>query len=83
MKDALIRPNANLTSSISYFRYVATELATDMVVSVGDVKFYVHKVYSFQSVTKFCFFFQKFGNIKILPVSTRLSISILFGRLLT
>ncbi|EYU29635.1 hypothetical protein ABFS82_12G020200 [Erythranthe guttata] len=24
-------------------RYVATELATDMVVSVGDVKFYVHK----------------------------------------
>ncbi|KAI3462693.1 hypothetical protein Pfo_019356 [Paulownia fortunei] len=24
-------------------RYVATELATDMVISVGDVKFYVHK----------------------------------------
>lgn len=25
-------------------RYVATELATDIVVNVGDVKFYLHKV---------------------------------------
>lgn len=59
MKDAVITPIANLTSSISYFRYVATELATDMVISVGDVKFYVHKVYSFQPekvFLKFVFF---------------------------
>ncbi|KAG5623826.1 hypothetical protein H5410_009044, partial [Solanum commersonii] len=27
-------------------RYVATELATDMVINVGDVKFYLHKVCS-------------------------------------
>lgn len=26
------------------FRYVAAELATDMVINVGDVKFYLHKV---------------------------------------
>lgn len=26
------------------YRYVATELATDIVVNVGDVKFYLHKV---------------------------------------
>lgn len=25
-------------------RYVATELATDIAVNVGDVKFYLHKV---------------------------------------
>ena len=25
-------------------RYVATELATDIVINVGDVKFYLHKV---------------------------------------
>lgn len=29
---------------MSVFRYVATELATDMVIVVGDVKFYLHKV---------------------------------------
>ena len=28
-----------------YFRYVATELATDIAVNVGDVKFYLHKVW--------------------------------------
>ncbi|KAL8097265.1 hypothetical protein AgCh_030409 [Apium graveolens] len=28
---------------IEYFRYVATELASDVVISVGDVKFYLHK----------------------------------------
>lgn len=27
-------------------RYVATELATDIVVNVGDVKFYLHKVWN-------------------------------------
>lgn len=27
------------------FRYVVTELATDIVVNVGDVKFYLHKVW--------------------------------------
>ncbi|KAK6125314.1 hypothetical protein DH2020_040930 [Rehmannia glutinosa] len=33
-----IKPRKHL-----YFRYVATELATDMVINVGDVKFYLHK----------------------------------------
>lgn len=33
----------NMTVSSLFFRYVATELATDIVVSVGDVKFYLHK----------------------------------------
>lgn len=28
------------------FRYVATELAMDIVINVGDVKFYLHKVFS-------------------------------------
>jgi len=27
------------------FRYVATELATDIAVNVGDVKVYLHKVW--------------------------------------
>lgn len=27
-----------------FVRYVATELATDIVVNVGNVKFYLHKV---------------------------------------
>lgn len=26
------------------FRYVATDLATDMIIRVGDIKFYLHKV---------------------------------------
>jgi hypothetical protein len=26
------------------FRFVTTELATDIVITVGDVKFYLHKV---------------------------------------
>lgn len=26
-------------------RYVATELATDIIVNVGDIKFYLHKVH--------------------------------------
>lgn len=26
------------------YRYVASDLATDVVVNVGDVKFYLHKV---------------------------------------
>lgn len=33
------------TKRICVSRYVATELATDLVVNVGDVKFYLHKVY--------------------------------------
>lgn len=33
-----------MTDKTSIFRYVATELATDMVIAVGDVKFYLHKV---------------------------------------
>uniref|UniRef100_A0A453HE51 Uncharacterized protein n=1 Tax=Aegilops tauschii subsp. strangulata TaxID=200361 RepID=A0A453HE51_AEGTS len=28
----------------SNIRFVATELATDIVISIGDVKFYLHKV---------------------------------------
>lgn len=34
------------------FRYVATELATDIVVNVGDVKFYLHKVLIVISIEK-------------------------------
>ena len=30
----------------TFVRYVATELATDIVVNVGDVKFYLHKVWT-------------------------------------
>jgi len=30
--------------SLAVYRYVATELATDVVVIVGDVKFHLHKV---------------------------------------
>ncbi|KAI5434683.1 BTB/POZ domain-containing protein npy3 [Lathyrus oleraceus] len=30
-------------SSLAFCRYVATELASDIVVNVGDVKFYLHK----------------------------------------
>lgn len=33
-----------MTDKTSILRYVATELATDMVIAVGDVKFYLHKV---------------------------------------
>lgn len=33
---------ANFQNCIS--RFVATELATDIVINVGDVKFYLHKV---------------------------------------
>ncbi|MBA0876072.1 hypothetical protein Goshw_027669 [Gossypium schwendimanii] len=34
---------ADISLQILMFRYVATELATDIVVNVGDVKFYCHK----------------------------------------
>ncbi|KAL8472932.1 hypothetical protein ACS0TY_029956 [Phlomoides rotata] len=34
-----------------YFRYVATDLATDIVINVGDVKFYLHK---FPLLSKSC-----------------------------
>ena len=30
-----------------YVRYVATELATDIVINIGDVKFYQHKVWTY------------------------------------
>ena len=29
---------------LAAYRYVASDLATDVVVNVGDVKFYLHKV---------------------------------------
>lgn len=29
-----------------FFRFVATELATDIVIIVGEVKFYLHKVHT-------------------------------------
>ena len=32
------------TTCICMSRYVATELASDIVINVGDVKFYLHKV---------------------------------------
>lgn len=38
-------------------RYVATELATDIVINVGDVKFYLHKVgilFDLQLVATLC-----------------------------
>jgi len=31
------------------FRFVTTELATDIVITVGDVKFYLHKVQAHSS----------------------------------
>lgn len=37
---------------LAVYRYVATELATDVVVNVGDVKFFLHKV-------KFNLYFQE------------------------
>jgi hypothetical protein len=30
------------------FRFVTTELATDIVITVGDVKFYLHKVQGYK-----------------------------------
>ena len=33
-----------MLTAIMLFRFVATELATDIVISIGDVKFYLHKV---------------------------------------
>lgn len=34
----------NDQSNVPICRYVAAELATDIIVNVGDVKFYLHKV---------------------------------------
>lgn len=39
-----------MLTAIMLFRFVATELATDIVISIGDVKFYLHKV-----ATSVCF----------------------------
>lgn len=41
--DLLISFKTNMFQHI-FVRYVATDLATDIVVNVGNVKFYLHKV---------------------------------------
>lgn len=46
--------------TLMLFRFVSTELATDIVITVGDVKFYLHKVHRLnlllaQSLTKLRF----------------------------
>lgn len=44
---------ANFQNCIS--RFVATELATDIVINVGDVKFYLHKVWTVLFIVKVLF----------------------------
>ena len=49
------------------FRFVATELATDIVITVGDVKFYLHKVqiqYSFCSCVQMILHISFASNVK-------------------
>lgn len=36
-----------------YLRYVSSDLATDVIVTIGDVKFYLHKVNNTQYLFSF------------------------------
>lgn len=44
------------------FRYVANELATDITVTVGDTKFYLHKVCIFSSFRNIFTYGQAFSE---------------------
>jgi len=37
----------NILVNLCFLRYVSSELATDVIVIIGDVKFYLHKVHIF------------------------------------
>lgn len=55
-----------LTASIG--RYVATELATDITVNVGDVKFYLHKVCTVYIILWACHTYSDTKFVSLKPI---------------